>query len=126
MQKRTTSPQAVVPRHAEVSHTIHSLLLTMRIIAQYEERFCIILNDIKHEGILRPTIAKELHALLEEVPAGAFEDDLRSIRAALTGPAATCKPATKAPVRRPATKVLRATAKKLAKRTSKSVAKPKR
>ena len=66
-----------------VAHRIESLLHTMRVIEQHEEQLCVLMTEIKNTGEVSGATRKELHGLLEELPADAYRLDMEAVSMAL-------------------------------------------
>ena len=66
-----------------VAHRIESLLHTMRVIERHEEQLCVLMTEIKNTGEVSGAIRKELHDLLEELPADAYRLDMEAVSMAL-------------------------------------------
>ena len=97
---KETVQQKTAPELPAAFHSITALLHTMRCIAQHEDRLCLLRNEIKRARTVGPRLMKELHALLEELPAEEYTSDLQAVEAALSSavPAsATRKSATRKP-----------------------------
>lgn len=111
------------PPQTNLSHSLHTLLHTVRAIAHFEDELCTLLYAAEHANKLPPQLAKELQALLARIPAEEYVQDLEAVRAAIEMP------------RRPsAAKKLSSKPKSVARKTfrtkaaparSKAVAKPK-
>lgn len=63
----------------ELYYRAHTLLTTVRSIAQHEDRLCILLHEMKRQGTMRVGLAKELRLLVEEMPAEEYAMELRAL-----------------------------------------------
>ncbi len=77
----TTNGGATLP--ARVAHRIESLLHTMRVIERHEEQLCVLMTEIRNTGVVSGAVRKELHDLLEELPADAYRLDMEAVSIAL-------------------------------------------
>ncbi len=82
-----------MPRQPRTAHSIHALLQTMRAIHQHEDQFCTLMHSIERTGKLSAADSRELHALLDQMPADSFQHDLEAVRDTLR-PRPTRKAAT--------------------------------
>jgi hypothetical protein len=78
---------------AQLTLRLHSLLHTVRSIAQVEDDLCTLLHDVERTGALAPESSAELHILLNKLPAHEYAEDLEAVRSSLGVPAAVRKPA---------------------------------
>lgn len=62
------------------------LLHTMRCITQHEDELCTLLHDARRNRKVSAPLLRELQAVLDQLPAEEYTDDLQSIRS-LTGAA---------------------------------------
>ena len=69
--------------HLQVAHRIEVLLHTMRAIERHEEQLCVVMTEIRTEGVVSAATRKELQALLGELPSDAYQTDLDAVEAAL-------------------------------------------
>ncbi len=72
-----------VAQPPEVFYRIHSLLHTLRAIAQREDQLCILMHHLRTSGKLNAGLSAELHEILEEIPADEYLQDLEALRASL-------------------------------------------
>ena len=72
-----------VAQPPEVFYRIHSLLYTLRAIAQREDQLCVLMHHLRTSGKLNATLSAELHEILDEIPADEYMDDLHALRASL-------------------------------------------
>ena len=99
-----------------VAHRIESLLHTMRVIERHEEQLCVLMTEIRNTGEVSGAVRKELHGLLEELPADAYRLDMEAVSMALLASDGELRQPTKRlgkrPVAKKAARVTRAAAKK--------------
>ncbi len=68
-----------------LAHRLDSLLHTMRCIAQHEDELCTLLHDARRSGKVSGKLLRELHTLLDELPAEEYTFDLDAVREMVTG-----------------------------------------
>ena len=73
----------VVAQPPQVFYRINSLLHTLRAIAQREDQLCILMHHLRTSGKLSPTLNRELHEILDEIPADEYLNDLEALRMSL-------------------------------------------
>jgi hypothetical protein len=59
---------------------LHSLLHSIRCIAQHEDSLCELLHELHHTKIAQAKFIAELRDLLEDLPAHDYVDDLDAVR----------------------------------------------
>ncbi len=79
---------------------LHTLLHTVRSIAQVEDELCTLLHEVERTGALTPESSDELHKLLNKLPTHEYTDDLEAVRSSLSMPVPVRKPAAKKPTRK--------------------------
>lgn len=102
MPRTTAHPRSAKPAEpaAQLTLRLHTLLHTVRAIAQVEDELCTLLHEVERTGTLTPEANAELHALLNKLPTHEYTDDLEAVRSSLSAPAR--KPAaTKKRARKP-------------------------
>jgi hypothetical protein len=60
--------------------SLHSLLHSIRCIAQHEDALCELLHELHHTTIAQAKFIAELRDLLEDIPAHDYVDDLDAVR----------------------------------------------
>lgn len=80
---KTAAKSEVTMLPMRVAHRIESLLHTMRLIERHEEQLCVLMTEIRNTGEMSGAIRKELHDLLEELPADAYRLDMEAVSMAL-------------------------------------------
>lgn len=75
-------------RKPQIYYCMHSLLHTVRAIAQHEDQLCCLLQEIKTTGAVSPALTHELRELLQEMAPAAYDADLAGVWLALEAEAA--------------------------------------
>lgn len=70
---------------ASLSHCLHSLLSSVRCIAQHEDAICELLHESRHNPA-SSRLAAQLHSLLDDLPAHEYLYDLEAVRDILGQP----------------------------------------
>ena len=65
---------------ASLTHRLDALLHTMRCIAQHEDELCTLLHDARRSGKTSTKLLRELHTILDELPAEEYAFDLDAVR----------------------------------------------
>ena len=90
---RATAP----PAAAALFYRLHALLGTVRSIAGYEDHLCTLLHEVQTQAAASPELTRDLHALLDEIPAPAtYMEEIEATRRTLSN----CAPVKKAPSKR--------------------------
>ena len=77
---RKAVPARVAAATAEpLTHRLDALLHTMRCIAQHEDQLCTLLHDARKTGRMSATLRRDLNAILTELPAEEYTDDLHAV-----------------------------------------------
>ena len=79
-----TSKPRETPAKPATAPRIHALLHTMRVIQQHEDQFCTLMHAIERAGKLTAADSRELHKLLDQMPAESFQHDLDAVRDSLS------------------------------------------
>ena len=83
-KKKSAPPQ---PAAAErLVHRMHTLLHTMHAIQSQEDAICTLMTEIKATGRLAPEAARELHQILDSIPAHGYVEDLEALGLELQSP----------------------------------------
>lgn len=77
-QRNTPAQQPV--ESTELTHRLDALLHTMRCIAQHEDELCTLLHDARRTGKVNNRLVRELHTILDELPAEEYTFDLNAVR----------------------------------------------
>lgn len=85
--KRSKAPPA--PVQPAIYYSLHTLLETIRGIKAYEDILCTLLHAIQTAGNASPEIETELQAVLDEMPAEAYAQELHGVRRMLSSRAIT-------------------------------------
>lgn len=72
-----------IAKQPEVFYRIHSLLYTLRAIAQREDQLCMLMHHLRTAGKLNAALTAELQKILEEIPAEEYLHDLEALRASM-------------------------------------------
>ena len=80
---KVAAKKAAIAPHLQLAHRIELLLRTMRVIERHEEQLCMLMTEIRSAGMVSPTARKDLQALLEELPAEAYQADLDAVERSL-------------------------------------------
>jgi hypothetical protein len=97
MPTTTAHPRSAKPAGpaAQLTLRLHTLLHTVRSIAQVEDELCTLLHEAERTGTLTPEANAELQALLNKLPAHEYTADLEAVRSSLSLPTPARKPAAK-------------------------------
>ena len=71
---------SLVPDQPTAYGRLHTLLHTVRCIAQYEDVLCEITHEMKQSSKLSPRLSRELYAILDKIPSHAYVSDLNAVR----------------------------------------------
>ncbi len=66
-----------------VYYPLHSLLHTLRTLQSHEDQICSLLADIQRTGKVGAATRKDLTAMLHNLPAAAFDQELHAVWSAL-------------------------------------------
>jgi hypothetical protein len=88
---RTAKPKPASP----ITLRLHTLLHTVRSIAQVEDELCTLLHEAERTGSLTPEAFAELQTLLGKLPTHEYTEDLEAVRSSLSIPAPARRPAAK-------------------------------
>ncbi len=77
--KRNQSSKAT--GQSALSHRIHALLHTVRVIGHAEDELCTLLHEAEHGEAAGPAFTRELKALLGRLPAVEYLHDLEALEA---------------------------------------------
>ncbi|MBE7159252.1 MAG: hypothetical protein INR62_12625 [Rhodospirillales bacterium] len=77
------SPKKAPVQPVQVYTRINSLLYTLRAIAQREDQLCMLMHHLRTSGKLSPSLAAELHEILQEIPTEEYLHDVDALRATL-------------------------------------------
>lgn len=84
MASKAPAKKAAVVQPVQVYTHIHSLLYTLRAIAEREDQLCTVMHHLRTFGKLTPALAGELHEILEEIPTREYLHDIDALRASLS------------------------------------------
>ena len=76
--KHKTHP--LVPDQPAAYGRLHTLLHTVRCIAQYEDVLCEITHEMKQSSELSPRLSRELDEILDKMPSHVYVSDLNAVR----------------------------------------------
>ena len=85
MATKKTSPakhkiHPLVLDEPTVYRRLHTLLQTVRCIAQYEDVLCEITHEMKQSSELSPRLSRELDEILDKMPSHVYVSDLNAVR----------------------------------------------
>ena len=75
---------SLVPDQPTAYGRLHTLLHTVRCIAQYEDVLCEITHEMKQSSELSPRLSRELDEILDKIPSHAYVSDLNAVREILS------------------------------------------
>ena len=78
MAKKKSEP-AQPSAEERLVHRMHQLLHTIHAIQRQEDMLCTLMTEIKDTGRLSPEVARELHVVLDRIPAHGYVADLEAL-----------------------------------------------
>lgn len=89
MATKKTSPakrktDSLVPDQPTAYARLHTLLHTVRCIAQYEDVLCEITHEMKQSSELSHRLSRELDEISDKIPSHAYVSDLNAVREILS------------------------------------------
>ena len=83
--KRKAATAAAANARPQIYYRIHTLLETVREIAQHEDQLCCLMHEIKSKNSLSPSVSRELRSLLEEMAPADYDHNLSAVWLSLEG-----------------------------------------